>query len=98
MLVTHPRTAHRSHTGTEPPVVVYGTDWCAQTQMVRRFLDRLGIPYEYRNIEDDEEAARRVRWWTGGTLSHPTVQIGGQILVEPSLEELDYALSSSGLI
>jgi hypothetical protein len=26
------------------PVVVYGTRWCGASQMVRRYLDRLGIP------------------------------------------------------
>ena len=25
------------------PVIVYGTRWCAQTQMVRRYLERLGV-------------------------------------------------------
>jgi hypothetical protein len=34
------------------PVVVYGTSWCAASQMVRRYLDRLGIPYVYRDLED----------------------------------------------
>lgn len=79
------------------PVAVYGTNGCAHTQKVRRFLDRLGIPYAYRNMEDDLAAARQVRWWTGGSLSHPTVQIGGQILVEPSLNELNWTLDKFGI-
>ena len=66
--------------------------------MVRRYLDRLDIPNIYRNMEHDLEAARRVQWWTGGQLSHPTVQIGGQILVEPSLNELDRVLSRAGIL
>jgi mycoredoxin len=78
--------------------VVYGTGWCAQTQRVRRYLDRLGVPYDFRDMDEDQEAARRVQWWTGGTLSHPTVQIGGQVLVEPSLEEVDWALTRAGII
>lgn len=81
-----------------PPIVVFGTSWCAVSQMVRRYLDRLGIPYEYRDMEYDLDAARRVQWWTGGSFSHPTVQIGGQILVEPSLDELDWTLNRFGVI
>ncbi|HEX5840060.1 MAG TPA: glutaredoxin family protein [Anaerolineales bacterium] len=80
------------------PVVVYGTGWCAASQMVRRYLDRLGVPYIYRDMEYDRTAARQVQWWTGGSSSHPTVQIGGQILVEPTLDELDWALSRVGIL
>ncbi len=80
------------------PVVVYGTQWCAATQMVRRRLDRLGIPYVYRDMDDEPSAAAQVRWWTGGYASHPTLQIGGQILVEPSTQELQWALAREGLI
>jgi mycoredoxin len=80
-----------------PPVTVYGTGWCAATQMARRYLDRLGVLYTYRDMEDDPAATAQVKWWTGGYASHPTVQIGGQILVEPSLEELRWALAQEGL-
>lgn len=82
--------------GDSLPVTVYGTRWCAATQGVRRFLDRNTIPYTYRDIESDPNAARQVRWWTGGYESHPTVQVGGDILVEPSIEELRYALARNG--
>ncbi len=80
------------------PVVVYGTSWCAATQMVRRYLDRMGIPYEFRNMDTDPAAANQVRWWTGGYASHPTLQIGGDILVEPSMDELQWTLSQNGLL
>ena len=80
------------------PVTVYGTRWCAQSQMVRRHLDRLGIPYRYVDLETDPEAAAEVRWLTGGYVSHPTVSIGGDVLVEPTLGELDWALERAGLI
>jgi mycoredoxin len=79
------------------PIVVYGTRWCAQTQMVRRFMERLGIPYEYADLESDPEAVRRLKWLTGGTASHPTVYIGGEWLVEPTMRELEWALNRSGL-
>jgi len=82
----------------EVPIEVYGTNWCAATQMARRYLDRLGLPYMYRNIDADTEAARQVQWWTGGYLSHPTIQIGGNILVEPSLDELRLTLKRLGII
>ncbi len=98
MFTTQPGSTSRSQKHSTTPVVVYGTSWCAATQMVRRYLDRLGVPYVYRDMEYDLAAARQVKWWTGGSLSHPTVQIGGQVLVEPSLDELDWTLSEAGII
>ena len=80
------------------PVTVYGTRWCAATQFVRRFLDRLNVPYTFRDMDHDPEAATQVRWWTGGYLSHPTVQVGGDILVEPTSNDLQTALARNRLI
>jgi mycoredoxin len=79
-------------------VVVYGTQWSAATQMVRRLLDRLGVSYTYRDMDADPAAQSQVRWWTGGDASHPTVQIGGDILVEPTTAEVQWALARNGLV
>ena len=88
-----------SDTGPQnAPVTVYGTRWCAATQMVRRFLDRNNIPFRFRDMDADESAANQVRWWTGGNASHPTVQVGGQVLVEPSISELELALAQNDLM
>jgi mycoredoxin len=97
----YPRTeASREQTDTQRQitVVVYGTRWCAATQLVRRYLDRYGVQHVFRDLDRDKEAADQVRWWTGGFLSHPTVEIQGEILVEPLSNELNAALSKHGLI
>ena len=80
------------------PVTVYGTRWCAHSQLVRRHLDRLGVPYQYVDLEAHPRAAAQVRWLTGGYVSHPTVSVAGEVLVEPSIGELDLALERAGLI
>jgi mycoredoxin len=79
-------------------VVVYGTSWCAATQIIRRHLERLGIPYRYVDLERDPVGAAQLRWWSGGRLSHPTVSVGGAILIEPTLDELDAALAQTALV
>lgn len=80
------------------PVVVYGTTWCGHTQMVRRYLERLGIPYRYVDLDHSADAVAQLKWLTGGSASHPTVNVAGEVLVEPSLRELDWALSRVGLL
>jgi mycoredoxin len=82
----------------QAPVVVYGTRWCAASQTVRRYLDRMGMPYRFVDLEQDPLAAAQVRWVAGGTVSHPTVSVAGEILVQPSLDELEWALDRAGLL
>jgi mycoredoxin len=79
-------------------VVVYGTRWCAATQYVRRYLDRNNIEHTFRDIDRDQEAAEQVRWWTGGYLSHPTVKIASDILVEPLSNEIQSSLEKNKLV
>lgn len=79
-------------------VVVYGTRWCAATQMIRRYLDRHQISYDFKDIDYDLDANRQVKWWAGGNASHPTVQIGGEVLIEPSTGEVERALESLGVL
>src|SRR3989442_5180272 len=80
------------------PVVVYGTSWCAATQIIRRHLERLGVPYRYVDIERNPAGAAQVQWWNGGRASHPTGSIRGSILLEPTLEEDGLALGGAGVI
>ena len=80
------------------PLVVYGTRWCGATQLLRRELERAGVPYRYVDLEQDPEAVNQLRWWTGGSASHPTVYVNGEILVEPTVGELDGGLMRSGLM
>jgi mycoredoxin len=87
-----------NHQDLKVDVVVYGTRWCAATQLVRRYLDRYNVPHNFRDLDRDPDAASQVRWWTGGFLSHPTVQIGGEVLVEPLSNEMNAALTRHGLI
>lgn len=87
----------RQAAAPQAPVTVYGTRWCAQTMIIRRYLERQGIPYRYVDLEADPYALSQLSWWTGGRASHPVVSVGGQLLVEPGLRELDWVLSRHGL-
>lgn len=79
-------------------IIVYGTTWCGMTQLVRRYLERLDIPYSYLDIEEDKNAANQLRWLTGGYTSHPTVVIDGQAYIETDIDELNAALQKNGYL
>jgi mycoredoxin len=91
-------TNHARMGARQIPVVVFGTTWCAATQMVRRNLERLSIAYQFRDMDEDRDAEKQVRWWTGGYASHPTIQVGDDILVEPTNSELRDVLAERGLL
>jgi mycoredoxin len=79
-------------------VKVYGADWCEDTRRSREFLDRLGVQYQYVNIEQDEAAAAWVREHNGGKERKPTVDVAGQVLSVPSDHDLTAALRERGLM
>ena len=79
-------------------VKVYGADWCEDTQRARAFLERLGVQYQYVNIEQDESAAAWVREHNDGKERKPTVDIAGQVLSTPTDHELTSALRERGLM
>jgi mycoredoxin len=56
------------------------------------------VPYRYVDLDAEPAAKAQLRWWTGGSVSHPTVYIGGEILVEPTPGELQWILSRGGVL
>ncbi len=80
------------------PIVVYGTQWCGMTQIIRRYLDRSGIPYLYVDLDTNPTGRSQLQWLTGGFLSHPTVYINGQVLVEPTVNEVSWAVKQLGYV
>lgn len=79
-------------------VKVYGADWCEDTRRTREFLGRLGVQYQYVDIEQDEAAARWVREHNDGKERKPTVDVAGQVLSVPSEHDLTSALRERGLM
>lgn len=79
-------------------VRVYGADWCEDTRHARQLLERLGVAYEYVDIEGDERARDWVREHNEGRERKPTVDVAGQILSTPTDHELTSALRERGLM
>ena len=79
-------------------VKVYGADWCEDTRHAREFLDGLGVPYQYVNVEADEAASQWVKEHNGGKERKPTIDVSGQILSVPSEHDLVGALRERGLM
>lgn len=73
-------------------IIVYGADWCEDTQRSLRHLRRLAIAHEYINIDEDSSALERAKVLNGGMRRTPTIDLGVAVLVEPDNDTLSGAL------
>ncbi|OGO36945.1 MAG: glutaredoxin-like protein [Chloroflexi bacterium RBG_16_57_8] len=77
---------------------MYGTTWCGDCARSKRLLERLGVPYDWHNIEQDEKARAYVIEVNHGNRSVPTIVFpDGSVLVEPSDAELEKMVRAAGL-
>ena len=77
-------------------ITVYGAMWCGDCRRAKRVLDRHGTAYRWIDVEQDPEAADRVREINRGLRVIPTILFpDGTILVEPSDEELTAKLDAA---
>lgn len=94
-------TDHQNNPRSKPhktSLFVYGTQDCPATRLVRNYLDKLEIPYTYVDLDTDADAAKQVRKWTGGPLTHPTLQAGKTVVIEPDMRGLQILLEENGMV
>ncbi|AXT84643.1 NrdH-redoxin [Aeromicrobium sp. A1-2] len=76
-----------THPGT-PPVEVMWRPGCPFCSSLRRGLRRAGVATVEHDIWSSTQASARVRKATGGDETVPTVFVGGQALVNPSVRQV----------
>ena len=83
-----------------PKMTVYGAPWCPDCKRAKQFLGEQRVPYDWIDIDLDEEARDYVQRVNDGKQIIPTIVFeDGSILVEPTNSELalklDIGLSAS---
>ena len=72
-----------------PTIKLYGAARCHKTQFYQLFLDDMGLPYEFLDVEEDKNHAEALRnLYENRKLNFPTVTIGSKKLRNPSKQEL----------
>jgi glutaredoxin len=79
-------------------ITVYGADWCHDTQNTLRHLEDIGVPYDFRDIDEDPGALAFVTDQNAGKRKLPTVDVAGRVLSVPDESELDEALRGRGIV
>lgn len=85
---------------TYPDILILGRDTCEDTISSRAHLDKLGIPYVYRNVESDAEADAWNRSYNDGNRVTPVILLGDPqhptaVLIEPSDDVLERAVTGA---
>jgi glutaredoxin 3 len=77
-------------------ITVYSADWCAFCHAAKQYLDKLGIKYTEKNVEDDrafaEEAISK-----SGQMGIPVLDIDGTIIVGFDRPKIDAAIKDKQL-
>jgi glutaredoxin len=79
-------------------VLIYGSDWCGYTQRALRQLDSLKVNYQYIDVDDDPEAEQLIAGWNNGRSIRPTLDLGGDVFVNPAPAQLEAELKQRGLL
>lgn len=74
----------------KPMIKFYGTNWCWASKRAKKLLIDNKIEFKWFNIDEDVEARDFVKSVNNGKRSVPTIVFpNGDILVEPSIKELE---------
>ncbi len=82
-------------------IALYSTSWCGHCMRLKRALARERISYAEIDVELDEHRhhGQRIVAQTGGYRIVPSVEVAGELLVNPSVEQIKAALSrAAGLV
>jgi mycoredoxin len=75
-------------------IVMYSVAWCPDCRRARTFFEKHNIPYLEVDVDHDPQAATFVKDLNRGFRSVPTIIFpDGSVLTEPSIKELDAALT-----
>jgi glutaredoxin len=79
-----------------PPIIMYARErFCPDVTRARLRLEELGHEWIEYDVEADENRKMEMVALTGRP-NVPTLLIGKQILIEPSVEQIDNALAQAG--
>ncbi len=73
-------------------VTMFSTVWCGHCRRLKRQLDEEGIDYREVDLDQDPSHNQKILERTGGYRIVPTVEIHGDLLVNPSVGEIRAAL------
>jgi len=86
-------------TNSDANVTIYSTVGCAFCATEKQWLDKLGVKYTAKNIDEDKSAEKELLDKLGGTYQGvPTTVINGEVIIGFNRPALQTALTAGNLI
>ena len=74
-------------------VTMYSTAWCGSCRRLKRQMEDEGIVFHEVDLDHDPSHDDRIIAETGGYRTVPTLDVGGRLLVNPTIGEVRTALA-----
>lgn len=79
-------------------ITIYSTTWCAFCKTEKQYLDKLGVAYDYKDIEEDKAAYEELMSKNGGNFQGvPVTDIGGEIILGFDRAKIDAAIKAKNI-
>ena len=75
-------------------MTVFSTTWCGHCIRLKRQMAESGIEFVEVDIEEHEKFGDQIAAQTGGYRTVPSVRIGEELLVNPSIVQVKDALAA----
>lgn len=76
-------------------ITMYSTPWCGYCRRLKRQFEEAGIAYREIDVDATPGYDERIIEASGGYRTVPTVEVGGRMLVNPTLKEVEEALATA---
>lgn len=84
---------------SDSKVIVYSTTWCAFCKTEMQYLEKLGVNYVKKDIEEDEAAHNELMGKIGGNFRGvPVTDIDGDLVLGFDRPKIDSLLKDKGLV
>lgn len=96
---TQTTTDQTTQAQDEPKVIIYSTTWCAFCKTEEQYLQKLGVDYIKKDVEEDKAAYEELMEKNGGAFQGvPVTDIAGDIVLGFDRARIDASLKSKGLV
>ena len=84
---------------SDSKVIIYSTTWCAFCKTEEQYLQKLGVNYVKKDVEEDKEAYEELMQKSGGNyMGVPVTDIAGDLVLGFDRHKIDDLLKAKDLI
>jgi glutaredoxin 3 len=79
------------------PITIYSADWCAFCHATKDYLDKKGVQYQVKDVDEDPTFAQEAINKSGQT-GIPVVDIDGTIIIGFDRPKIDHVLQEKKIL